>query len=136
MRHRVSPSGEEADLTAAQYVALREICERGPLRMGDLADVLAVAESTASRTVDRLVDTALVARRSDPADRRTVLVEPTLRGRRLLARARRRRSAQMGRVLRGLSASERAELVRLMQKIASVAAEIGGRPAGAAGGGR
>ena len=122
---RIPPKGE-ADLTVAQYVALRDICERGPFTMGELAGLLAVAESTASRMVDRLVDAELVSRGADPADRRRVIVQATLRGRRLLARARRRRAAQMARFLERLSATERRQLVRLIGKLAAVASEDGG----------
>lgn len=110
---------EGLQLSVAQYYALHHIDERAPLRMGKLAKALRVAESTATRLVDRLVDLGLVARVTDAADRRAVGVVLTGGGRRLLARARRRRMRSMAELLERLEPVEREDLVRLFDKLAA-----------------
>jgi DNA-binding MarR family transcriptional regulator len=106
------------DLGPAQYYALVNIDELGPIRMGELAKTLKVAESTATRVIDRLVEAGVVARLPDPSDRRTVSVALTPKGRGLLARARRRRSRIMAGLLEVLEPEERDQLVRLFEKLA------------------
>lgn len=55
----------------------------GPIRMGELADRLLVANSSCTRIVGRLVAAGLVERRRGRHDRREVLVLLTPAGRRL-----------------------------------------------------
>ena len=57
-------------MTATQRIALIEIADAGPLRLNDLAARIGTSAPTASRTVDTLDDLGLVARETDPADRR------------------------------------------------------------------
>src|SRR5919197_6687353 len=101
------------DLGPAQYHALTYVSEMAPVRMGELATALRVAESTATRVVDRLVADGLLERMPDPSDRRTVRVALTTKGRALLAKARRRRSQTMAELLDALSPGERDQLVDL-----------------------
>ena len=56
---------------------------RGPIRMGELADRLVVANSSCTRIVGRLVAAGLLERRRGPHDRREVLVVLTPAGQRL-----------------------------------------------------
>ncbi|MFI6515051.1 MarR family winged helix-turn-helix transcriptional regulator [Spirillospora sp. NPDC050679] len=79
---RLAPLG----LTPAQARALRVITGHAPLRMVDLADRLDIVPRSATTLVDALEEAGLVARRPDPANRRSLLVEPTEAG--LEARAR------------------------------------------------
>src|SRR2546423_15151676 len=62
-------TGAMRDLSAAQLQALILLAE-SDLRMSELAARLGVAESTATRLVDRLEATKLVRRRSSQPDRR------------------------------------------------------------------
>ena len=106
------------DLGPAQYHALTYASEMAPVRMGELAAALRVAESTATRVVDRLVAEGLLQRLPDPTDRRTVRVALTGKGRGLLAKVRRRRSQTMAELLEALDALEREQLVHLFEKLA------------------
>ena len=58
----------------------------GPIRMGDLAEQLLVANSSCNRIVGRLVDGGFVERSHGEADRREVLVDLTPAGKRLRRR--------------------------------------------------
>lgn len=82
-------------ITWSQLRALRAVerCDGG-LRMSELADRLGIARRSATSVVEDLVAAGLLERRDDPADRRTVSVAVTPKGRRLLrALQDRRRSA-------------------------------------------
>ena len=72
---------EDRDLTARQ-LGIFLICylENGPHTVRGLAATLNVARSVVSRALDRLGELDLARRRTDPADRRSVLVCRTLTG--------------------------------------------------------
>ncbi|WP_067484918.1 MarR family winged helix-turn-helix transcriptional regulator [Actinomadura hibisca] len=84
-RHQID-SLAPLGLTPAQARALRVIIRYAPLRMVDLAARLDIVPRSATTLVDALEEAGLVARRPDPANRRSLLVEPTGAG--LDARAR------------------------------------------------
>src|SRR5690606_5944021 len=77
MRHR--RAGDEEQLSIGQLRMLAMLRER-PWSLGDLAQRHHVAPSTMSRTIDALVKRALVARETDPEDRRLVIVKLTGEG--------------------------------------------------------
>jgi DNA-binding MarR family transcriptional regulator len=62
------------DLSIAQLYAIREIRDRGPLTMSELAEILEVSPPSASAMVDRLVEKGLLSREHSTKDRRKVLV--------------------------------------------------------------
>jgi DNA-binding MarR family transcriptional regulator len=119
---RLAPLG----LTWAQARVMRLIAEPGSsMRMADIAAQLGVVPRSATSMVDALAAGGLVARRTDPQDRRSVLVSLSTDGRRLLEglHAARRETAEA--MLAPLGAGDRAELVRLLE---AVVAAGGGCP--------
>jgi DNA-binding MarR family transcriptional regulator len=103
-------------LTMAQAKALRTV-SGGPLRMADIAARLEVVPRTVTPMVDGLEEAGLVRRRPDPTDRRSVLVEPTAEGRRLLARLDEARRATAAQAFSALSSEERAILAELLGRL-------------------
>ena len=73
-------------VTGVQLAMLRILSER-PVTLAELRQSLAMHPATLGQLIDRLARMGLVDRRSSPDDRRKRLVEPTSRGRRLLAAA-------------------------------------------------
>ena len=66
------------DYTLDDYDVLHQInFHNGPIRMGDLAERLLIANSSCHRLVARLVDADLIQRHHDESDRRVVLVSLT-----------------------------------------------------------
>ena len=63
-------------LDVAQADALDLIVTHAPVRMSDVASLLRVEPSTATRTVAKLQQLDLVDRTADPGDARVVLVAP------------------------------------------------------------
>ena len=80
-----APEIVELTLTLAQVKALYLVAASPePLHLGSLAQQLRTALSTTSGVVDRLVQTGLVERTEDPADRRQVILRATREARRQL----------------------------------------------------
>lgn len=103
---RGESEGEPPTLSAFQALALAQLADRGPVRLGVLADALGTTDATASRTVDVLESRGLAERRPDPADARGVFVAATREGAAEL-RGRRRRLAKLAeRALADLSPDE------------------------------
>lgn len=72
-----APEFIEVGITMSQAKVLYLVHAAGELRMSELAARLGVTLSTTSGLVDRLVESGLLARRDDPADRRQVLLRVT-----------------------------------------------------------
>lgn len=81
----------DARLTPSQQSVMMSIHKRGPLTLGELADIERVAQPTISRVVAKLEADGLVERRPDDRDRRVVLVVTTAAGADLLEVARSRK---------------------------------------------
>ncbi len=81
-----SLTGADAEVTLPQYRALVVIAAKGPQRVGDLAEALDIAPSTATRLCDRLVDRRLVERLVDGSNRRETTISLTRSGRALVDR--------------------------------------------------
>lgn len=67
-------------LSFVQLLLVRNLAARGPRRIGEASDDLALADGVMTGVVDRLEERGLVTRRTDPTDRRAILIELTSRG--------------------------------------------------------
>ncbi len=104
-------------LDVAQADALDLIVSHAPVRMGDVASLLHVDPSTATRTVARLQQLKLVDRAADRLDARVVLVVPSDAGRRLHDRVRARANALLSEMLDTFDAEDRERLASLMERL-------------------
>ncbi len=107
-------------LTLSQYHLLDPLWE-GPRTVGVLASAAGVAAPTATRALDSMVRAGIVARRPSETDRRAVYVELTPAGRTALRAARQAVRAYRRRVVEQLSATDRADAVRLLDLLADAA---------------
>ena len=85
MRHLIAAARRRdawGDFTFQQYNVLRIIDTNGPQPQGEVARRLLVSAPVVTRLATALADAGLVERRPDPEDKRTVLLELTLEGRR------------------------------------------------------
>lgn len=104
-------------LDVAQADALDLIVSHAPVRMSEVAALLRVDPSTATRTVARLQKLALVDRTTDSGDARVVLVVPSGGGRRLHARVRGRSNVLLSELLDTFDAEDRERLASLMERL-------------------
>jgi DNA-binding MarR family transcriptional regulator len=112
------------DVTLTQYRVLVELAARGPQRVAELAGVLAVERSTATRMCDRLVRKRLIHRRRESRDRRAVQVALTAGGRTLVDRVTHRRREEIGRILERLAPRDRAAVLRALRAFADAAGTV------------
>jgi DNA-binding MarR family transcriptional regulator len=91
----------------------------GPMSVGDLAAAIGVDQPRASRLVQQAVELGLVAREADPADARRTRIGLTAAGRGRVGAFRDERRERLSRALAEFSAQERADLVRLVGKLAA-----------------
>ena len=103
------------DITPSQARALRIVGELGSVRLSVLAERLRIAPRSATEVVDALEGRSLVARQSDPADRRATCVVPTEQGSRLLEALEEARRTATEERLAVLSTADRAELDRILR---------------------
>ncbi|WP_412542246.1 MarR family transcriptional regulator [Longispora sp. K20-0274] len=116
--HReLSAALAEAGITVEQWRILSALAENPGQPMGELAEIVLMPHPTLTKAVDRLVDSALVYRHQDPADRRRVVVYLSDQGSALLDRAKRRAASQHRAMERALG-PERTE--RLMHDLVAL----------------
>jgi DNA-binding MarR family transcriptional regulator len=96
----------DSNLTPTQGSVLATLNSSGPLALGELAELERVAAPTITKVIGILHDRGLVARISDPTDRRFVRVSLTAEGEALLEHTRARKTAWLARQLGHLSPTE------------------------------
>ena len=101
-----------ADLGPSQLAALATIERHGPLAPGEVAEREGIKPPTATRILANLERAGLVARVTDPSDRRSSILTVTGDGRGLLRRLRARKTAYLAQRLRDLPADDVAALTR------------------------
>jgi len=102
----------EAPISPTQSAALATIERRGPLTLGELAEIERVQPPTITAAVHRLEEQGLIEREQDPDDRRIARVRTTEAGHSLLEETRTRTSAYLERRVGELSGRDRATLER------------------------
>lgn len=120
-----------SELTMARLMVLHELVDRGPTRIGSLSGCLNVAARTMTSTIDGMVRDGLVERQPDPTDGRAVVVRLTPRGRRQYERGAAIRNGVLAEVFDVLDDDERAQLARVLHRLAAAAAEVARADTGA-----
>ena len=103
-------------LTPALFGVLNFLRHHGAAIQLEIASAMGIDPSAMVALIDQLESAGLAKRRPHPDDRRAREVTITAKGRRALERGRRMASGVEDEVLRGLSSSERRELVRLLRR--------------------
>ena len=119
---------EDVELTFTQLRGLFVLGARQPVRVSDLARALGMSLASASALSDRLVRLGYVARRSDPDDRRTVLLHLARKGSHLLARLDRRSTAKLSRAIQQMTGDERTALATALRAFLRVSLLGSARP--------
>lgn len=105
-------------ITVPQAFTLKALKEQGGLcRMSDLAATRFQSPAAMTGIVDRLIHMELVERRSDPNDRRVILLTLTARGTALVASVEKRIRGMMGRFFEGISGKDRESMMRIFTRL-------------------
>jgi DNA-binding MarR family transcriptional regulator len=118
------PAGAGPVLESAQIDALEAIVDNEPVAMGNLAVLLGIDSSTATRAVEKLEAKQLVKRQRRSTNARFVEVVPTSRGTELLDRLVRSRRRTMHVMLEEFDRDERDQLAALLERLALGLAKV------------
>jgi DNA-binding MarR family transcriptional regulator len=110
-------------ISVTQCYALEALVLRKTLTLNELAGLLWLDKSTASRVVDGLEAAGHVRRTPHPEDGRSILLEPTARGTALHDRIVRDRIEEEKALLRDFDPEVRQATTRLVARLARAAAE-------------
>jgi DNA-binding MarR family transcriptional regulator len=116
------------DLTPVQYAALATIKANPGLDQVTLAGLIAYDRTTITGVIDRLVQKGLAERRASSRDRRARELEITDEGKRTLRKITPAVESAQRLMLRGLSAKESEELMRLMRKAIAAGNDLSRAP--------
>ena len=108
---------DELGLNVAGVVALGHLFHYGPMTPRVIADWLGFSTGATTAVLDRAAELGFLARKPNPADRRSVLVSLTARGQRAISRAFEQTNAVL---FDALSVHPESELVRLAEVMRTV----------------
>jgi len=130
----VRAASDNRDLSLTAVATLGSLQRRGPQRVTTLAAAEGVSQPSMTQLIQRLEQRGLVARRSDPADRRVALVGLTSQGSQALAERRRNGAARVASLLAGLPEEEVSALARALAAVLpAIRDRLAGEPAGSVG---
>jgi DNA-binding MarR family transcriptional regulator len=111
-------------LNLGEWRVLSVIHALAPATLATLASELYLDKGQLSRSISNLIAGGLVAHSASRRDRRQTIFAPTAEGSRLHDRVLAYVIGRNAQYTRSLAASERAELVRLLDKVTAVAADL------------
>jgi DNA-binding MarR family transcriptional regulator len=110
---------ERTGVTGAQLWVLAELHRKPGIRVSELAQAMAVHQSTASNLIERLERSGLLRRQRSSEDRRVVRLSLTKSGRQIVARAPRPLLGVLPDGLNSLGQRDLAGLFRYLDKLTS-----------------
>ena len=116
------------DLTPVQYAALATIRSNPGIDQITLAGLIAYDRTTITGVIDRLVQKGLLVRRASSRDRRARELQITAEGQRTLRAIGPAVENAQHLMMRGLTAKESAELMRLLRKAIAAGNELSRAP--------
>ena len=115
----LSPATSAEGVSRDGWRVLLMLARGGGRSMGEIASHTALPAPTATRVVDRLVASHMAVRRTDPVDRRRVLVHLAGGGRAVVERVCGRVERGAGEALGASHTPERAQLAELLEALAT-----------------
>ena len=101
----------------SDFAVLEVLLHKGPTPVNTIGELVHLTSGSITAAIDRLEQKSLVARCTDPSDRRARVVHLTPEGRALIECAFRDHAAAMEAAAGGLSAAERGAAVALLKKL-------------------
>jgi DNA-binding MarR family transcriptional regulator len=114
----------ETGVGPAQLSALSVLVFGGPKSLAQLAEAEQVKAPTMSRIVAGLLRAKLVHKRTDKQDRRSVVIQATEKGTRIMQEGRRRRVEALAAAVRGLPQKEIAQLREAAQVMEHLSRQV------------
>jgi DNA-binding MarR family transcriptional regulator len=117
--HEETMRRARCELSQGRAAVLSRLSTCGPLRIGELATMLGVDNSTITPQAQWLERAGLVTRAPDPKDGRVALLTITPQGRQLLERVHRSRRELLLEKIRDWTPSDRAAAAATLSRLAS-----------------
>jgi DNA-binding MarR family transcriptional regulator len=117
--HEEAMRRARCNLSRGPAAVLSRLNARGPLRIGELATMLGIDNSTLTPQAQRLERAGLVTREPDPKDGRVALLTITSDGRRVLENLQRSRREILLERIRDWSDTDRAAAAAALSRLAS-----------------
>ena len=114
----------DESISIPQFRLLVVLSSRGQRKVTELAVALGVNPSTATRTVDRLIESGLVDRQTNPRSRREMQISLTRAGQRLVREVTRRRREEIATIVERMPSTHQRGLVRALNAFS----QAGGEP--------
>jgi DNA-binding MarR family transcriptional regulator len=105
------------DVTPSHSRALRVLTRHGVMRLSELSEHLHIAPRSTTEVVDALQAKGLIERHPDAQDRRATLISLTPEGNRVIEAIRSARGTEAERFFDQLTATDRAQLARILRKL-------------------
>jgi DNA-binding MarR family transcriptional regulator len=121
LARQLNASSTDAGLTPSQASVLGLIVVRGPLSLGELADLEGLNPTMLSRVVSKLQAMGLIDRIPDPADLRSASVAATPEGRQIDQRVKSQRAAAVSQCMDLLTAHHQAVLTQALPALEELA---------------
>jgi DNA-binding MarR family transcriptional regulator len=118
---RTAMALESLDMTPAQFGVLNLLAARDGAIQQEIGAAMGIDPSTMVSLIDELERKGLAKRRPHPSDRRAREVSITPKGRRLLGRGKKMALEVENELLRGLTAAQRRQLLKLLRQALSEA---------------
>lgn len=106
--------GVPLDIALADALSL--ICQRGPMRMGELAEAMHITPASTTRAVGCLVDKGLVERVRAEDDQRSIMVTATMAGRERYGEISSRIQHGLSQILSEFSPEEQVQLAEYLER--------------------
>ncbi len=117
MKDQMAIHSKVGNLTFLQLQTLVFIAKTPTCQMSDIAAKFKIELPSATSSIKTLVNAKLVARKTDPKDRRLVRINLTTSGEKLFKDAIKERTKKMQVFLSHLSTEDKSDLLRILQKM-------------------
>jgi MarR family transcriptional regulator, organic hydroperoxide resistance regulator len=107
-------------ITLPQFWAMYCLSLDEKCKMKKLAEHLEISPAAATGLIDRLIKQGLVVRKNDRTDRRVIWIGLSPKGREMITRIRKQRIKVIIEIFSKLSPQDRANYLRILEKIARV----------------
>ncbi|MFO7715992.1 MarR family winged helix-turn-helix transcriptional regulator [Desulfosarcina sp.] len=104
-------------LNISDFSILEALLHKGPLPINTIGRKVLLTSGSMTAAVNRLVQKGLLERIQDSADGRSYYLHLTKSGRMLIKNAYDKHTQNLEKIVEGLTARERSEVVRLLKKI-------------------
>ncbi|MBP2635161.1 MAG: transcriptional regulator, MarR family [Firmicutes bacterium] len=102
-------------ITLSQSYTIIEIGRAGTISVNLLTEILGVDKSTVSKSIDKLVNSGIVVRDTDPEDRRSVLLRLTDKGQAVFEEIEERAMAYFEEVVAALTGDKCEQIIKGLQ---------------------